>query len=58
MARRRPSQTAPLARPSEGMPNKFAAIRRWTEAKGIRQNAGGEVLRRHLEDLLAYLDAN
>lgn len=37
---------------------KLAGIRRWTEAKSVRQIAGVEVLRRHLDDLLAYLEAN
>ncbi len=37
---------------------KLAATRRWTEAKSIRQIAGVEVLRRHLDDLLAYLETN
>jgi len=37
---------------------KLSAIRRWTEAKSIDQIAGAGVLRRHLDDLLAYLEAN
>jgi hypothetical protein len=37
---------------------KLAGIRRWTEGKSIGQIAGVEALRRHLDDLLAYLEAN
>lgn len=37
---------------------KLAGIRRWTEGKSSRQIAGAEVLRRHLDDLLACLEAN
>lgn len=37
---------------------KLAAIRRGTEAKNICQVAGAEVLRRHLDDLPAYLEGN
>jgi hypothetical protein len=37
---------------------KLVTAYRWTEAKGIRDAAGVETLRRHLKDLIDYLEAN
>jgi hypothetical protein len=37
---------------------KLVTAYRWTEAKGIRDAAGIENLRRHLRDLIDYLEAN
>jgi hypothetical protein len=37
---------------------KLASVYRWTKAKSIRDVAGVRLLQRHLQDLLAYLEAN
>ena len=37
---------------------KLVNILRWSEAKSIRDAAGIETLRRHLRDLIDYLEAN
>ena len=37
---------------------KLAGIRRWTEAARVRDIEGIRPLRRHLRDLIAYLEAN
>ena len=42
----------------EGCLIKLACLSRWTEAKTIRDIEGVRVLRHHLSDLIAYLEAN
>jgi hypothetical protein len=37
---------------------KLVTTNRWSEAKSIRDTAGIEALRRHLRDLIDYLEAN
>ena len=37
---------------------KLASVSRWTEAKCVRDVNGVSALRRHLSDVLAYLEAN
>ena len=37
---------------------KLADVYRWTKAKSVRNVAGVRTLQRHLQDLLAYLEAN
>jgi hypothetical protein len=52
---------ASLARPLEGLPGrlvKLASVYRWTKARVIRDVAGARTLQRHLQELLAYLEAN
>jgi hypothetical protein len=37
---------------------KLAGVRGWTETRTIRDTVGVEVLRRHLKDLIVYLESN